>query len=365
MAKIINKYAETIMIRSINHLINKYGHNVELQQSRHEQPTVTTPSKATFGRFKIGFGSGNLIISNNYKVRLRADSFPYSIEPLDTIIINGALLSVVKANKISPDGATAVVWELECTGDTIPNDAVIASVPSVISPTNNTSFYPYVQEDGGLYSAPFTSSPYQVLSGDTAYLSSDWQISTDELFSTIVDDVYDYTGGTTWVSGVVLNSPANYWVRVRHNGTEGVVTGWSVPSKFSLAELDPAPVEDIATPSLTTPAGDLTNYSTYFSKYDVNLGMMVYRAAPFMSAFSSGTGKSFSHIHWVVRNDDGVVWEGDSSGGYDVDIGMVFDYNQMMMPYKSEYDPWYIKGKYVSTDATESQYSDEVMYSMA
>lgn len=69
MAKVINKYAETVMLRSVNRLINKYGHNVELHQEREGQPAVLTPSKATFGRFKVAFGNGNLIINNNYKVR--------------------------------------------------------------------------------------------------------------------------------------------------------------------------------------------------------------------------------------------------------------------------------------------------------
>lgn len=366
MAKIINKYAETVMIRSINHLINKYGHNVELQQTRKAQPLAITPSKATFGRFKIAFGNNNMIINNNYRVRLRADSFPYSIEPTDVVLINGVTLSVLKANKISPDGATAIVWELECTGDTIPYDSVSAATPSVISPSNNTAFYASVQESGGLYSASFTASAYQVLSGDTTYLSSDWQISTDELFSTIVDNVSDYTGGNTWVSNVVLGSPVNYWVRVRHNGTEGGTTSWSAPSKFSLAELDPVPVptKEIDTPYLLTPSGNLVEDVTYFRNYDLYTAGFEYKAAPFMSEFSSSAGKTFSHIHWIVRNDGGVVWEGDSSGGYDVDIARGLDYNQMIMPYKTGYNPWYIKGKYVATDLTESLYSDEVMYLM-
>ena len=366
MATLINKYAETVMIRSINRLINKYGHNVELRQTRGTQPVAITPSKATFGRFKIAFGNNNMIINNNYRVRLRADSFPYSIEPTDVVLINGVTLSVLKANKISPDGATAIVWELECTGDTIPYDSVSAATPSVISPTNNTAFYASVQESGGLYSASFTASAYQVLSGDTTYLSSDWQISSDKLFSTIVDDVYAYTGGNTWVSGVMLGSPINYWVRVRHNGTGGITTSWSTPSKFSLAELDPIPVPttEIDTPALLTPSGWLVEDETYFRNYDLYTAGFEYKAAPFMSEFSSSAGKTFSHIHWIVRNDAGVVWEGDSSGGYDVDIARALDYNQMIMPYKTESNPWYIKGKYVATDSTESLYSDEVMYSM-
>lgn len=268
------------------------------------------------------------------------------------------------ARKISPDGATTIVWEMECSGGTIPADGNSAGVPIVTSPANNTSFYPSVATSGGAYSASFTASAYEVLSGDTVYASSDWQISTDEAFAFIQNEVYGYTGGNTWISDVVLGNPVNYWVRVRHNGTGGVTTDWSAPSKFSLGEITEAPVEDIATPSLTTPGGNLTNNSTYFSEYDPGSSSVVYKAAPYMSAFSSGTGKVFDHIHWVVRNGSGIVWEGNSSGGYDVDISYVMDYNQLMMPWRSQYNPWYIKGKYVATDATESEYSEEVMYFM-
>lgn len=364
MAKVINKYAETVMLRSVNRLINKYGHNVILNQERDGQPAAQTPSKATFGRFKVAFASGSLIINNNYKVRLRADSFPFDIQPLDDIIVNGVSLSVVTARKISPDGATTIVWEMECSGGTIPADGNSAGVPSVTSPANNTSFYPSVATSGGLYSASFTASAYEVLSGDTVYASSDWQISTDEAFSFIQNEVYGYTGGNTWVSDVVLDNPVNYWVRVRHNGTGGVTTAWSAGNKFSLGEISEAPTEDIAKPSLTTPGGYLSDGNTYFSEYDPGSSGFVYKAAVYLSAFSSGTGKVFDHVHWIVRNDSGIVWEGDSSGGYDVDISYVMDYNQLMMPWRDNYNPWYIKGKYVATDATESEYSEEVMYFM-
>ena len=364
MAKPINKYAENVMLRSVNRLINKYGHSVELHQEREGQPAVLTPSKATFGRFKVAFGNGNLIINNNYKVRLRADSFPYDIQPLDDVIVNGVSLSVITARKISPDGATTIVWELECSGGTIPSDGNSAGVPSVIAPVNNTSNYPTVAEDAGLYSGSFTASAYEVLSGDTEYVSSDWQISPDDAFTFIQNEVYGYTGGTTWVSDVVLSNPVKYYVRVRHNGTGGVVTEWSAPSLFSFGTITEPPSEDIVTPSLTTPGGYLTSDSTYFSEYDSRSKGFKYKAAVYLSEFSSGTGKVFDHVHWVVRNDSGIVWEGDSSGGFDVDIITMLDYNQLMMPWRTSYNPWYIKGKYVATDSTESEYCEEVTYFM-
>ena len=366
MAKVINKYAETVMLRSVNRLINKYGHIVTLHQERDGSPPTETVSKATFGRFKVAFGSGSLIINNNYKVRLRADSFPVDILPLDKLLVNDAELNVITARKISPDGATTIVWELECSGSTIPADGNQAAAPTVLAPANNTSNYPTVAEDAGLYSGSFTASAYEVISGDTVYVSSDWQISPDEAFSFIQNEAYAV--GTTWVSDVVLSNPLNYYVRVRHNGTGGVVTAWSTPSLFSFGTITTPPVEDIVTPSLTTPGGYLTNNSTYYSEYDPGESEFVYKAAVFLSEFSSGTGKVFDHVHWQVATNSSfssIVWEGDSAGGYDVDISTVLDYNQLMMPWRTyNYGAWFIRGKYVSTDATESEYSEYSTYYM-
>lgn len=376
MAEVISKYAETVMLRSVNRLINKYGHAVTLKQKREGEPDSSTQSKATFGRFKVAFGSGGLIINNNYKVRLRADEFTYDIQPQDKVVVNGVELVVVTGRKISPDGATTIVWELECSGGTIPEDGNSAGTPRVISPTDNTSFYPSVAVVGGLYSASFTASAYEVLSGDTEYVSSDWQISPDSAFAFIQNEVYGYTGdglsstgGTTWVSDVVLNNPANYYVRVRHNGSGGVQTRWSNAHLFSLGELTTTPAEDIVTPTMVNVLSDgVLSESDYYREYDTNTSGYVYKVFGKLSEFSSGTGKVFDHCHWQLSRNSSftnLVWEGDSAGGYDVEISLVMDYNQSVMPF-FEYDHQmlYMRGKYVSTDGKESEYSDVLSFFM-
>lgn len=376
MAKVINKYAETVMLRSINRLINKYGHAVTLKQKRDGAPDSSTQSKATFGRFKVAFGSGGLIINNNYKVRLRADKFPYDIQPPDKLVVNGVDLNVITGRKISPDGATTIVWELECSVGTIPADGNGAGTPSVISPADNTSFYPSVEEVGGWYSARFTASAYDVLSGDTEYVSSDWQISPDSAFAFIQNEVYGYTGdglsptgGTTWVSDVVLNNPANYYVRVRHNGSGGVQTGWSDAHLFSLGEIATTPAEDIVTPTMVNVlSGGVLSESDYYREYNTYTSGFVYKVFGKLSEFSSGTEKVFDHCHWQLSRNSSftdLVWEGDSAGGYDVEISYMMDYNQSLMPF-FEYDHQmlYMRGKYVSTDGIESEYSDVLSFFM-
>lgn len=360
MSKTINNYAQNVMLRSVNRLINKYGHNVVLNQIRDGEPTANTGSKAIFGSYKVNFASGTLVINNNFKVRIRADDFPYPILPTDTLLINGVTLTVINARKISPDGASTIVWEAEASGSSIPADGNSAYTPSVTSPTNNTSFYATVASSMGLYAGSFVASAYIVESGDTEYVSSDWQISTVNDFTSVVNEAYGV--GTTWVSGTVLSNPMNYYVRVRHNGTNGVVTPWSSASLFSFGAITTTPAID--TPTLVTPAGSLEEYSTYVKWYTE--GDYTYQAAVFLSEFSSSSGKVFDHVHWVITNDSGLVWEGDSAGtGYDIEFGTSLAYNQTVMPFRNNAQPWYIKGKYVATDATESAYSPLVTYTMA
>lgn len=366
MAKLINKYAESVMLRSVNRLINKYGHDVILHQERQGQPTMETPSKATFGRFKVSFGNNNLIINNNYKVRLRADYFPYTIQPLDSITVNGAQLNIVNARKITPDGAATVVWELECSGGNIPADANTAAVPSMLAPTNETSYYPATATVGDLSSATFTVSSFMVLSGESDYLSTEWQLASDGSFAELLDG--GMTEGFTWVSDVVLENPMNYYIRARHNGSGDVQTAWSASTLFNLGLIGDVPVTDVYKPTFvwTTPItnGFIDPSYTYAYEYAPYGPWKVY---PVLSAFGSDTGKLFGNTRWQFAKDAAftdIVWAGDSTGGYDYDQSTVFDYNVLVMNGFKLPDgvDLYMRAKYVADDATESEWSDTVVF---
>lgn len=366
MAKVINKYAENVMLRSVNRLINKYGHIVTLRQVRSGQPTLDTESKATFGRFKVALGEEWFILNNNYRVRLRADSFPYIIAPDDKVIVNGAELTVITARKISPDGATTIVWELECSGETIPADPNNAAVPTILLPENNTSYYSAVETVDDLSSVLVTASSYVILSGETEYLSTDWQLAEDDLF-TILHET-ETTDTTSWTTPVSLENPKNYYVRARHNGTGGVTTAWSAASLFSLGLIGDTPTEDIQTPTIAFPVtADYVDSS--YTRADEYHPYGPWRIYPSLSAFASDTGKEFANTYWQVSTDSGfstIVLEGSSIGGFDYTVYESFDYNVWVLEesgYFLEDDvQYYLRGKYVATDATESEWADTVAF---
>lgn len=328
---------------------------------------METPSKATFGRFKVAFGNGNLIINNNYKVRLRADSFPYTIQPLDEIIVNGIPLNVVTARKISPDGATTIVWEMECSGGVIPSDGNSAATPSMIAPTNETSYYPSVAQVGSLYSASFTVSGFNVLSGETEYVSTDWQIAEDSAFITIVQEAL--AQGVTWTSDVLLTNPKNYYVRARHNGTGGVLTEWSPASLFNLGLIGDVVVTDVYAPSITT--GMYPNVNGYVDPFYLLVAegktygpWRIY--VPF-SPFGSDTGKVYGNSHVQIATDaafTNLIYDYDNVGGYDGQTGTSYDYNTVNLPgaapaYKLfDETQYYLRVKYVADDGTQGEYGD-------
>lgn len=72
--------------------------------------------------------------------------------------------------------------------------------------------------------------------GET-HLSSDWEISTNSAFTTVVKSSYDVaTEKTAWgVTG--LQSNTSYHVRVKHTGSTGAESSWSTPVSFSTSSV--------------------------------------------------------------------------------------------------------------------------------
>lgn len=103
----------------------------------------------------------------------------------------------------------------------------VISKPSVVSPINNST------DRAGTVS--ITSSAFAVASGSDTHLSSDWELSTSNTFSSVVNSLLASTvNKTTWsVSGLTENT--TYYVRVRYTAVSGTVSPWSNVSSFSTA----------------------------------------------------------------------------------------------------------------------------------
>lgn len=99
------------------------------------------------------------------------------------------------------------------------------SKPSITSPSSGSSLSP----DG----VSFTSSAFSSSSAGATHASSDWEISTNSAFTTIVKSAYASTSDkTSWnVSG--LTAGATYYVRVKHVSSGGAESAWSIAVSFS------------------------------------------------------------------------------------------------------------------------------------
>lgn len=155
---------------------------------------------------------------------------------------------------------SASVGTVSRTGDTITytapstpqsatltvNDRVISltiaspapSTPSITSPTNNAV-------DRAVTGLVLTASAFQALGGSYTHLNSDWQVSTDASFNTIVSQsLADATNKTSWTIPVTLNLNTVYYVRVRYRGSNNNVSSWSSTVSFTTRAFNAASAEE-------------------------------------------------------------------------------------------------------------------------
>ena len=375
----LNQYPRNIQIRAINKLIAKYGHDGYITSSGPDgdgdgspDGTLTEACRVLFGRFKISFGGGTLIINNNYKLHVKPIGkarFDYQPGPDSEIVVNGITLNVINANKVAPDGANAIVWEMEASGNTIPYDVVTIVNPTIVSPANLTENYSTTGNSGALWAVNMVSSAFAVTGGEDTLEGMDWEIATDEAFASVAASTTGYIGGTTWNTGNVLSRDTNYWARVKHHGVASGASAWSAASKFSLDEFSTEPVVDIVTPTMvTTASGGYLSGSDYHSEYSDETGGFGYKVYPKLSDFVSGTGKTYDHTHWQLSYNPAftgtMVYEGDSVGGFDSFSGTTKSVYTMVQPspFSYGYSEMYVRGKQVATDSTESAWSDTLAF---
>ena len=343
--------------QSVNKLIDRYGHTCTVVTGSN---TVST--KVLFGKYTVKLSGGSLILNNNYKLVLKVIEGMAIPQPTTTTVnVNGVALTALSVRRTSPDGATPIVYEIEAAGNDVPVDVTTIATPTVVTPANETADYTFVSNTGSDYAAAFTASAFVVESGISSYASSDWQVSELADFSTITTSVTGYTGGLTWTTTEVLKRNTVYYVRVRHNGTVGT-SAWSSGNKWSFDSLTPAPTVHINKPSITnTLSSGVLSYpdgrsDPYGGKYLPYLTL---------SAYSPVDAGDSASTYWQIATDSvftNLVLNQTSVEGYNFDSTVV---NRGMLGVESSTDcpclgstTYYARGKWVSVDPYESEYSD-------
>lgn len=343
-----------------NKMVDKYGHDCTVIVS----DTFPTPVPATclFTKNDVAFMNETLILNNNFKILLKAVTLPAMLAPLTKIIVNGVELEALTVNKLTPDGVNTILWEIEAVGAVLPDDTSTIAKPSVTAPANNTSFY-----TGGWYIACQGSAPNTT--GDAVFIGSEWQIATDEAFTSIVTT--GSVGGTYWVIDAVLARSTNYYVRTRYNSTIAGFSDWSDYSLFSLDEINVGPVTYINKPTIINAlngSGEIvvnTPYGSVIGKYPyttTKLANVIISASEY-EAVSAG---EFASITFQVANDAAftnlVMNHTQTRGyGYDPDVGESFTVTQGFIPENYVFvkgRTYYARVKYTSVDPWDSEWSD-------
>lgn len=346
----LNQYPRNVQIRAISKLIKKYGHIGTITTG-----AATNDCLVLFGKYKLSLSGGTLIINNNYKLHIHPTE-ALGATPIPTgttVTVNGAAMVAINVRKISPDGANAIVWEIEVAGDAIPDDVPVIDMPTVVSPADNTSNYASVSGTVDDFAIEATASAMGMTIGLDTYVSSDWEIATDNVFTDVVDSVSAYTGGLTWTSNGVLSNPLNYYIRVKHNGA-AVSSAWSTPSLFSLGTITVPTTTHINTPVIVG----------FGPMYSGESGAGMFKSYPFLDAYDPVDAGAFDHTYWQIATDTAfttIVYEAASVGGFDpMEAGGLFvDTTGLLMDTYSlsPASTYYVRGKYVSVDPYESEYS--------
>lgn len=102
--------------------------------------------------------------------------------------------------------------------------AFLPNVPYITVPTQGLST---------LYKSLSLSASAFVTDGAAAHASTDWEVSTDSGFSTIVFSLYASTSSKTTASFSGLQANTTYYARVRYRDAVGQVSGYSPVVSFS------------------------------------------------------------------------------------------------------------------------------------
>ena len=348
-----------------NKMVDKYGHDCKVIVS----DTFPTPVPATclFTKNDLAFQGGTLVVNSNFKILLKAVALPAPLAPLSKIVVNGVELLALTVNRLTPDGVNTILWEIEAAWAVLPDDAVSIDKPTVLAPATNTSFYTSTNGAGGWSIACQGSAPNTL--GGAVFTGSEWQIATDEAFTSIVTT--GSVGGTYWATDAVLARNTNYYVRTRYNSTIAGYSEWSDYSLFSLDTIGVAPVTHITKPTILNQvdgSGQLlpsTPNTSAIGKYPYTTtkrANVIIEA----SAYEAVAAGEFASITFQVANDaaftDLVMNHIQTEEyGYDTDSGNSFAVTQGFVPENYVFvkgRTYYARVKYTSADPWDSEWSD-------
>lgn len=168
-------------------------------------------------------------------------------------------------------------------------NAHFVNKPDITSPSN-----------GAISIGPtptITSSNFGSGSGNLTHVSSDWQISTINDFSVLVDEsLADTTNKTSIVFSTTLDEDTTYYVRVRYNSAD-FTSEWSTGSIFTTN------VSWVNKPTITSPVNGATNIGANVTITSSAYSTVVPALLHVSSDWQLATDSNFSTIVYQSMDD--------------------------------------------------------------
>ena len=204
------------------------------------------------------------------------------------------------------------------------------STPVITSPSDGA----IDQEDV----VSITSNAFASTFTGDSHTNSDWQLSTEIGFGSIItESLNDAVNKTTWsVSG--LDENTTYYLRTRRRSTSGGVSSWSATSSFTTY------IRYINSPSITAPGNGTTNHGP----------TVTYTAS---SLDSNIAGQSHTSTDWQVATDSGFTTIVASS------LDDLVNKTEWASSYVLNADTiYYARARYTSSDGYVSNWSTSVSF---
>ena len=235
-------YVSPSTAQTVNLTINGKVYNIDVQVAAPVKPSITAPianavvltasytlTSSAFSQF----GDSSTHLASDWQVSTNVDfSAPLANVVADTV--NKTTYTV--AGLVDTNVYYARVRYKASNGNYGSwSDARVFSIaipvpiaPTISSPANNAT--------GVSSSLTFTASVFGALGDNSTHASSDWQVATENTFSTTVKSTSaDSVNKTSWsVSDLATNT--NHYVRVRYRSSNGKVSPWSPVIAFKTVD---------------------------------------------------------------------------------------------------------------------------------
>jgi hypothetical protein len=257
-------------------------------------------------------------------------------------IVSQTTQDTINKTKYSPEGLVSsktYYARVRYQGNVLPVSAWSPTIafstlglakPSITNPVNGA---------GDIFpSVIFKSSAFASNIGTDTHKSSDWQLSTDVDFLTIVASTNnDTVNKTTWAAALSINT--TYYIRVRHTGNSYGTSAWSDPVSFTTIKNF-----TVNKPAITSPVNNSQNLRDTF---DVTA-----------TAFATSGGSDYQvSADWQVATDSGFVNVIKSSIN---DAGNLTTWTVSGLSVATVY---YLRVKYEGANYGASDWSSTIMFS--